>query len=536
MADILGTKFTEYSGATHEKGGVTLGDTNNEVEGGETRYNDFVFSDRILVPETRKTFAEISKAIKKKYSNRPNDTIALRSLEKELKVLAKTQEALKQDIAPKPSQDEIRAQQAQQAQMQSNQPQQPQQPQQQEQQPFVQKQQMQQPQVRQPIQQAFGGVINKLGGGTTNPDGIDGTEVSNKNANGNYIVILNDAGKYEFTDDSGIVRQLTPNQVTAYTSNGVDLTETGLPPIADTRYNTQWQQSFGADGQTGQVNTAIGGQGVERVDANTGEITTAETYGNIQQPTTSTRGITDTNLSTPSTPNIQRQPRVLLDTPQADPVSPGGKEQETGKFGTTLGGYITKGQVANLGGLYDIYRGLRGGSPEYYDRIKAAKLEQLDPTRNIQQQQEVGNATYNRIRQVGGQGLGQFLNNTTQAGTATEANIANVQSQYDNANVGIRNQEAMNRQQVQGQNIGLDIQQNDINARERDEASNTLQRGLTATGEQLGVSMKDAATRKQEDWVLNNLIKTGDYAYVRDANGNLVLTKTSGNTATTTTP
>lgn len=63
----------EYFGPRHESGGIIEKSKNGliEVEGGETRYNDYIFSDRLRDAANGKTFAENSKKIKKKYkSNR----------------------------------------------------------------------------------------------------------------------------------------------------------------------------------------------------------------------------------------------------------------------------------------------------------------------------------------------------------------------------------------------------------------------------------------------------------------------------------
>lgn len=59
----------EYIGPRHERGGIIEKSKDGliEVEGGETRLNDYIFSDRLMDPGTGKTFAEKSKGIKNKY-------------------------------------------------------------------------------------------------------------------------------------------------------------------------------------------------------------------------------------------------------------------------------------------------------------------------------------------------------------------------------------------------------------------------------------------------------------------------------------
>lgn len=116
-----GGMFKEYNkGGTHEEnpyGGIPvdyLGNTNivdpvASVEQGETSFifnkRGYVFSDRILIPNKKRTFAEESKRIVNKYKVRlgkdldKNDPIAKKSLTLELKALYQLQEELKSNIA-----------------------------------------------------------------------------------------------------------------------------------------------------------------------------------------------------------------------------------------------------------------------------------------------------------------------------------------------------------------------------------------------------------------------------------------------------
>lgn len=89
-------ELTEFKGPRHEEGGVPLQNSNTEVEGGETAKNGFVYSDRIKVPGTKKTFAQVSKEIERKYSQRENDPYDTKAKEEELAELAQIQEIIKQ--------------------------------------------------------------------------------------------------------------------------------------------------------------------------------------------------------------------------------------------------------------------------------------------------------------------------------------------------------------------------------------------------------------------------------------------------------
>lgn len=105
------------SGGTHEQNpfdGVQMGvapdGTPNLVEEGEVVYNDYVFSNRIKVPQTIKdkykikgsddiTFAELVRKLSKNNEERPNDPIAKRTLEDTMANLRIEQEAIREKKA-----------------------------------------------------------------------------------------------------------------------------------------------------------------------------------------------------------------------------------------------------------------------------------------------------------------------------------------------------------------------------------------------------------------------------------------------------
>jgi hypothetical protein len=97
-----GNNITQYSGLPHDFGGLPL--TNNiEVEDNETRgvgnTSDYIFSDTLRPDgaKGKKTFADISKGIDKKYKGYENDKFAVANKDKELSELMFEQEALKQN-------------------------------------------------------------------------------------------------------------------------------------------------------------------------------------------------------------------------------------------------------------------------------------------------------------------------------------------------------------------------------------------------------------------------------------------------------
>jgi len=96
----MGGQISEFEGPKHEQGGLPL-TQNAEVEGGETKgtmsTEKFVFSDRLKPKGSKKTFANLSKEIEKKYEGMDNDKYALESKDKELQELATKQESLKRE-------------------------------------------------------------------------------------------------------------------------------------------------------------------------------------------------------------------------------------------------------------------------------------------------------------------------------------------------------------------------------------------------------------------------------------------------------
>lgn len=99
-----GDMLTEYNGLPHELGGLPLGQTGNEVEGGETSINDYVFSDRIMYdPQKKTTFADQSKKIRNKYKRREGDRYSDESMAMELEALRGEQEKFKSSMSGNPA-------------------------------------------------------------------------------------------------------------------------------------------------------------------------------------------------------------------------------------------------------------------------------------------------------------------------------------------------------------------------------------------------------------------------------------------------
>lgn len=93
MSFAGGGQLTEFDGPTHAGGGINIG-AGNEVEDGETEFENYIFSDR-LGPNGKKgpTYADLSKRINKKYKMRETDKLAQQSKARELQALQSAQES-----------------------------------------------------------------------------------------------------------------------------------------------------------------------------------------------------------------------------------------------------------------------------------------------------------------------------------------------------------------------------------------------------------------------------------------------------------
>lgn len=116
--DDFRTDFTEFNtGGTHEEsplGGIPMGIAEdgqpNLVEEGETKYKDYVFSDRLGLDDIMlegsglpkhlkgKTFSDASKELAKESKERPNDPISKRTLKSNMAKLMTLQEGVREAI------------------------------------------------------------------------------------------------------------------------------------------------------------------------------------------------------------------------------------------------------------------------------------------------------------------------------------------------------------------------------------------------------------------------------------------------------
>lgn len=84
-------------GPSHEMGGMAI-TPNAEAEGGETKIDDYIFSDLLKPQGSKHTFAKRSKSINNKFKLRPNDPLSKEAKTKELSALRDEQEALREQM------------------------------------------------------------------------------------------------------------------------------------------------------------------------------------------------------------------------------------------------------------------------------------------------------------------------------------------------------------------------------------------------------------------------------------------------------
>lgn len=103
-----GGDLTHYNnGGTHEQnphGGIPIGN-NASVEQGETRWEDYIFSDRVKVPGKKFTFSDASKKIEAKYNKRKNDKYDEKAKKREMEALMVMQENERERMGLKHEQD-----------------------------------------------------------------------------------------------------------------------------------------------------------------------------------------------------------------------------------------------------------------------------------------------------------------------------------------------------------------------------------------------------------------------------------------------
>lgn len=92
-----GGELTDINGPSHEMGGMSI-TPNAEAEGGETKIDDYIFSDFLKPQGSKQTFASKSKSIRNKFKLRPADKFSMEAQDNELKALIDEQESIRQQM------------------------------------------------------------------------------------------------------------------------------------------------------------------------------------------------------------------------------------------------------------------------------------------------------------------------------------------------------------------------------------------------------------------------------------------------------
>ena len=521
--------LVQYNGHAHENGGVSL-DGNNEVEGNETRNGDFIFSDRIIAdPKTKKTYADISKSIDKRYKNR-DDKFATEAKQMELDKLKDEQEQQKQSMSETYN---------------------------------VEGEQYGGDEIQ---QHANGGSIHikpanrgkftasakRAGMGTqeyakhilANKDNYNGTLVKRANfarnfggkhaiggnlyPDGGYLDwIKNNAGYDEgqdaslsstdrqsyrerynqyLTDSGKSDPSFYANQGRQYIQPEIPLGEYSDVPVDDNR------RSYNGNMNTTNPNI---GNGVLPQNTNNTYIPKGIIGTNNKSNTNDLLNFLKPNTTVGLGDYGNQEPIVEEDnTTDRTAYQDNNLQNKLGMIGKKGGiGFNGKdaglAALTNLGNLYDIYRGLRGGDKVKEHRLASPILQRLDSTRAIQQQREIGNAGNELIRQ-NSNSIGSYMSNIGANVGRTQRSTADVINQYANQNTGIANQEALNRQGVNQYNIQQAQQEEDLRQREKDISMNTLQHGLTGLSGGIGTTIVDKrAEDKFRGMSANEIYKLG---------------------------
>lgn len=86
-------------GPRHDDGGIEMAKA--EVEGGEAKLGDYIFSDRLKPKGSKRTFAQVAKGLEFKYRDRDNDTPAMKSKARELESLMAENEMSRKEAEQK---------------------------------------------------------------------------------------------------------------------------------------------------------------------------------------------------------------------------------------------------------------------------------------------------------------------------------------------------------------------------------------------------------------------------------------------------
>lgn len=189
------------------------------------------------------------------------------------------------------------------------------------------------------------------------------------------------------------------------------------------------------------------------------------------------------------------------------------------------------GYLSSLAGpAYTIAQGLKGPDPVDFDRMNT-KYQFADPRGAMAAASRGVTSAYNAAKNAArttATSAGEYLANmgtlAGKEGIDRAAALANIKAQYDMANTQGLNQTNLTKDQFNAQ-----VQMNESIARqqEKDAARGSISSGLTGLGQNTMGYMADREANKTQRRMID-LINSGEYEYVEDANGRIQLLPKKG--------
>jgi hypothetical protein len=490
----MGGDLTKYTGNTHEEGGIPIEIEDKksktkkliEVEGGETKYGDYVYSNTLKIPGTNETYAYRSQLADKKFP-RKGDIYDMKGKHEYLSKLMNMQENHREKLMAEYN--------ARVGEVNSD---------------F-------EDQMKQVM--ACGGHVKKYmyGGKVYAQDGlVDDSKYVTKRMAKQGITEMPEEMSTDFDPDmywrSRYGDAPFTGEMTEAPVKRFDSFSGGNNAFANPNPNQQTQPGATIPNQSGATGQQPSGFGFQPSPFTQGNITSNNALSrfnlsnNIPPSKDAITNLANVDATSPSTPM-----GTSTDIPaEASYVNAPRTGVDFGKLGTFA--------LQNMGNIYNVTQGLQKGDPiEFTD---------IDP--NL--------VNYDRSRQAVNQAAAQAYNtaaaqigaSTTSSGqrlsalAALNASLANKKmqalSQIDEkeaiANAGIRSQADLT-------NLRTDMETERLNAMTEGLRQQTLQQGLLGLGESASKQIREDKLYAAQDRAISQL-GTDDYLYMKDADGNFV--------------
>lgn len=275
------------------------------------------------------------------------------------------------------------------------------------------------------------------------------------------------------------IQSTTPNVTTTNATNNVNLTKSVDP----NRLPYKFGSDYNFDPNTGKYFT-----GAAPLEDNSNIV-------NTQSFNFTNGGIKKSDNEGSYTPSFDSQGRDTIDlNAEADWLAQENNKRNLGSNITykehdipkgtdwgKVGSELAMGVTQNMGNIYDINRG-RNAETEKFDRLSFSKL---DPTEALRQNMRSYAAAKKQIKEGSVGNASSYMTNVNQA-YINRMNMDNkTRSDYNNANVGITNNERVANQSI-------DTQEKIANAQNRAMARNLTSSGLGNMGQNIAGQVADS--------------------------------------------